>query len=307
MQTILGSPGVIGIELARQLPQYTRHIRLVSRQPEKINPEDETFAADLLDPEQTMRAVEGSEIVYLTTGLQYNVDVWREQWPRIMEHVIAACEAHHAKLVFFDNVYMYGRVKGWMTESSAIQPVSEKGKVRAQIAAMITTEVEKGRLTALISRSADFYGPGPVNGVPNLLVLQRLKAGKNAQWLLNANVLHSLTYVPDAGKATAMLGNTPDAFNQVWHLPTQREAITGRQFIQLAAEAFGVPPKFAVLHKWQLRLVALMNSSVRETLEMNYQNEFEYLFDSSKFEKAFHYSPASYVDGIRESVRLMRV
>jgi hypothetical protein len=38
--------------------------------------------------------------------------------------------------------------------------------------------------------------------------------------LLMANKKHSFIYTPDAAKATAILGNTPDAYNQVWHLPT---------------------------------------------------------------------------------------
>ena len=29
-------------------------------------------------------------------------------------------------------------------------------------------------------------------------------------------------YTPDAARAVALLGNTPDAFNQVWHLPTDK-------------------------------------------------------------------------------------
>ena len=56
MQTILGANGQIGQELAINLNRtFTTELRLVSRRPQKINATDETFSADLLDPQQTLR------------------------------------------------------------------------------------------------------------------------------------------------------------------------------------------------------------------------------------------------------------
>ena len=108
MQTILGAGGAIGNALARELKKYTDDIRLVGRNPKKINDTDETFIADLTKPAEVFKAVEGSEIVYLTVGLEYNIKVWKEKWPPLMKSVIDACIMHKSKLVFFDNVYMIG-------------------------------------------------------------------------------------------------------------------------------------------------------------------------------------------------------
>ena len=158
MQTILGANGIIATEIAKVLPQYTNRIRLVSRTPKKVNESDELFVADLLDAQQTYDAVRGSEVVYLTAGLKYNIKIWEKQWPILMKNVIDACKAHKAKLVFFDNVYMYGYVENSMTEATPIKPSSQKGEVRAKIAQMILDEVANGSLEALIARAADFYG-----------------------------------------------------------------------------------------------------------------------------------------------------
>ena len=92
MQTILGSSGVIGRELAKSLTQYTNKIRLVSRNPKKVNDSDEIVSADLLSAEQTSKAVQGSEVVYLTVGIQYKLSLWQQQWPLIMKNVIEACK-----------------------------------------------------------------------------------------------------------------------------------------------------------------------------------------------------------------------
>jgi nucleoside-diphosphate-sugar epimerase len=307
MQTILGSTGIIGKELAKSLSQYTDKIRLVSRNPKLVNPTDQPVVADLKNPRQVLSAVEGSEVVYLTAGLQYKISIWQEQWPLIMQNVIDACKKTKSKLVFFDNVYAYGLVKGWMKEDSLVNPISKKGEVRAQIAQMIMSEVEKGHIDAIIARAADFYGPNTPLSFVTVTVFDNFKKGKKAQWFIDANKKHSMTYTPDAGRATAILGNTNSAYNQIWHLPTDKNVLTGKEFIEIAAKAFGVEPRYTVLNKWMIQMVGMFVPVVKESIEMLYQNEHDYLFDSTKFEKAFNFTPTSYKDGIVETVKSMRV
>jgi nucleoside-diphosphate-sugar epimerase len=306
MQTILGSSGVIGKELGKSLTEYTKEIRLVSRDPKKINENDELFSSDLTNAEQTIKAVEGSEVVYLTAGLQYDIKIWRTQWPVVMKNVIEACKQSNSKLLFFDNVYSYGKVDGWMTEETPIKPDSEKGKVRAELHKMIMDEIEKGNLHAIIARAADFYGPATPLSFVNIMVFDNLKKGKKAQWLIDENKKHSLTYTPDAGKGTAILGNTDSAYNQVWHLPTNKNALTGQEFINLAAKAMEFKPDYMIVKKWMVTMLGFFNKIVKESNEMLYQNEFDYLFDSGKFEKAFDFKPTSYEEGIVETVKSMK-
>jgi len=306
MQTILGANGVIGVEVAKHLSQYTDRIRLVSRNPRKVNPKDETVSADLTDAATTMNAVQGSDVAYLTAGLKYDTNVWRVEWPVIMKNVIEACKKHNTKLVFFDNVYMYGKVDGWMTEETPVHPTSKKGEVRATIAQMLMDEVNKGNLYALIARSADFYGPSTATSVVGMLVFENLRKGKKAQWLISDQFKHSHTYTPDAGKATALLGNTEKAFNQIWHLPTDRNALTGKQFIEIVAKEFGVEPTYGILTRWMLQMAGLFNGNIRNSIEMLYQSESEYLFDSTKFNKAFKFKTTTYQEGIRETIRHLK-
>ncbi len=136
MQTILGSGGAIGTELAKALPEYTDKIRLVSRNPVKVNEADELWSADLLDPTALFGAVEGSDIVYVTIGFPYKAKFWAKNWPPFMKNVIEACKKFDCKLVFFDNVYMYDpEHMAKMTEETPIRPVSKKGRVQCGPAA----------------------------------------------------------------------------------------------------------------------------------------------------------------------------
>ena len=138
MQTILGSTGIIGKEMAKELHRsYTKDIRLVSRNPKPVNDTDQLVKADLLNRDQVFEAVKGSEIVYLTAGIQYSAKIWAEQWPVIMRNVVDACLAEKAKLVFFDNVYSYGKADGWMTEETPYNPCSKKGKIRLGVISMM--------------------------------------------------------------------------------------------------------------------------------------------------------------------------
>ena len=81
MQTILGANGTIGSILAKELMNYTDKIRLVSRNPRKVNETDELFPADLSNPAVVEQAVKGSDVVYLVVGFDYNIKVWEEKWP----------------------------------------------------------------------------------------------------------------------------------------------------------------------------------------------------------------------------------
>jgi nucleoside-diphosphate-sugar epimerase len=306
MQTILGSSGVIGRELAKALPQYTKELRLVSRNPQKVNDSDELVSANLLNAEEILKAVEGSEVVYLTAGIQYDIKIWRRDWPVIIKNVIDACKKHKSKLVFFDNVYSYGKVDGWMTEESPIKPDSEKGKVRAELNKTILNEVEQGKLKAIIVKAADFYGPDTPLSFVNIMVFYNFKKGKKAQWMIDANKKHSFTYTPDAGKGTAILGNTDSAYNQVWHLPTNKKVLTGKEFIELAAKAMGVKPDYMVVKRWMLSLLGLFNKAIKENNEMLYQNDSDYLFDSTKFEKTFNFTPISYEEGILKTAKSLK-
>ena len=307
VQTILGSGGAIGIPLARELTKYTGQIRLVSRNPVKVNDSDLLFPADVNDPQQVDKAIAGSAIVYVTIGFQYNLGVWRQKWPPFMQQVIRSCRNHGAKLVFFDNIYMYSKQSlPHMTEESAIDPPSEKGKVRKLLREMVMDEAGKQDLTALIARAADFYGPENRNSVLTIMVAENLMKGKKAQAFGDLDKIHTYTYTPDAAKATALLGNTPDAYNQEWHVPTTRERITNRGWVERMARELGKEPKVQVVPAWMVRMLGLFVPVMREFPEMIYQNEVDYVFDSSKFEKRFGMTATSPEEGIRTTIQFLK-
>lgn len=303
MISVLGAGGAIGNELVARLAALNERIRVVSRNPKAAPVGAETLAADLSRLDDAVKAVAGSDVAVLLAGLKYDAKVWRELWPRIMRNSIEAAKRANARLVFFDNVYMYGKVDGVMTEETPFRPCSKKGEIRAQIATMLLDEIRAGNLTALIARSADFYGPVARNGIPNILIFEALARGAKPSWLANDSVKHSFTYTRDAAQGLVQLAGAEHAWNQTWHLPTAPDPLTGREFIALAAREFGAAPKYRVLKRPVLKVAGLFHALVGELPEMLYQNEFDYVFDSSKFARAFGGRPTSYAEGIRETAR----
>lgn len=305
MQVILGSGGAISNVLAKELLRYDSAVRLVSRRPKRVNETDELMSADLTNKTLVDKAVDGASTAYLTVGLEYRYKVWKEKWPVIMQNVIDACRKHNTRLVFFDNAYMYD--PGYLdnlTEETPVRPPAKKGKVRAAIAGKLMSAVRSGNIEAMIVRASDFYGPGAGNSVMLETVFQKIKEGKRAIWLGNPAKTHSMTYVPDAAKATALLGNTPDAFQQIWHLPTEQEKISGKQWVALFARELGKPPKFTAIPGWVLRLIGIFVPLFKELSEMMYQNDNDYFFNCDKFMRRFpEFKITSPKQGVREVVK----
>jgi nucleoside-diphosphate-sugar epimerase len=299
MITILGAGGAISNELVKLLAAGKQPFRLVGRNPRTVPGAKETVAANLTDTVQAIDAVAGSKIVYLLVGLKYDHKLWQEMWPRIMSNTIEACKRAGAKLIFFDNVYMYGKLNGPMTEETPFNPCSRKGEVRAKIATAFINEWKAGALTGMIARSADFYGPDARTGIPNVLFFEPLSKKQKASWLVNDSVPHSFTYTPDAAQSLVQLAERESAWNQTWHVPTTPQPPTGKEFVRLVAKEFGAPVNYRVLNRPMIRIAGWFHPPVAETYEMLYQYDSPYLFDSSKFASEFGFAGTPYADGIR--------
>ncbi|HVX49462.1 MAG TPA: NAD-dependent epimerase/dehydratase family protein [Chitinophagaceae bacterium] len=299
LHTIIGANGTIATELFPILLENNEQVRLVSRNPKPVAGA-QTIPADVLNYQQVLNAIQGSDVVYLLVGLEYNIKVWRASWPKLMRNVIDACKAANAKLIFFDNIYMYGKVEGKITEDTAFKPISKKGEVRAQVDTMLLEEMKAGHIKAAIAKATDFYGPRCTDkSAPGVLVFEKMKNKKTAQWFISANLPRAFSYTPDCAKGLYILATHEEAFGQVWHLPVAQPTPTGREFVATAARYMQAPNKTQVLPKWLLSVMGCFIPFMKEMNEMMYQYEFPLVLDSSKFEKAFNFRPTSYEEGIK--------
>ncbi|OZI34183.1 NAD-dependent dehydratase [Bordetella genomosp. 10] len=300
MQTILGANGQIAMELARELRRkYTKDVRLVSRNPRKVNDTDNLVSADLLDAKQTLNAVRGSRVVYFTAGLPPDTALWEAQFSTMLKNALDACRVAGASFAYFDNTYMYPQDARLLTEETSFAPVGRKGKVRAAMASMVLEEMARGEIPVLIGRAPEFYGPGRTQSFTNALVIENLQAGKKPRVPVRDDTRRTLIWTPDASRALAALGNAPDTFGQTWHLPCCDDRPTYKEFVAMACQVFGRELSYAVIGKWTLTVAGLFSKQVREIRELLPRYEQDNLFDSTKFKRRFpRFEVATYREGL---------
>lgn len=300
MQTILGANGQIAVELARELRRaHTDDLRLVSRNPRKVNDADDVMSADLLDAEQATKAVAGSEIVYFTAGLPAKTQLWEARFPTMLRNALAAAEAAGARFVYFDNTYMYPQDDRVQTEDTPFAPVGRKGRVRADMATTVLAEMRRGDIPVLTARAPEFYGPGHTQSFTNSLVIDRLKAGRKPLVPVRDDRMRTLIWTPDASRALAVLGNTPDAYGQTWHLPVDDDRPTYRRFVAMAAQAFGTNDRYTVIPQWALIAAGIVSPQAREIRELLPRYAHDNIFDASKFTKRFpEFAVTTYLAGL---------
>ncbi|MFX4313656.1 NAD-dependent epimerase/dehydratase family protein [Enterobacter sp. 63] len=302
MQTILGASGQIARELARELKRnYTDDLRLVSRHPQKVNDSDIPCAADLLDAQQTRNAVKGSDTVYFAAGLPPDSALWERQFPTMLKNALEAARMARAKFVYFDNTYMYPQSNTPQTEETRFAPRGRKGKVRAAMADRVLDEMKRAEIPVLIGRAPEFYGPGKTQSFTNALILDKLKSGKRPRVPLRDDNLRTLIWTPDASRALAVLGNTPDAYGQSWHLPCCDDRLTYQQFVTLACDIFGQQADYSVISKLAFTAAGLVSKGAREIRELLPRYEFDNLFESEKFKQRFpDFAVTTYREGLEK-------
>ncbi|MCZ2088915.1 MAG: NAD-dependent epimerase/dehydratase family protein, partial [Burkholderiales bacterium] len=258
--------GVVGRATAQALHAQGQQVVLASRHAPAAGATEAThLTVDALDAPSLRRAAEGASHLYLTLGLAYRIGVWQRDWPRIMHNAIQAALASGARLLWFDNVYLYGTpLQVPMRENHPIDPPSHKGRVRARLLAMLLEAEDRHGLRWLVARSADFYGPDVRLSILYAAAMERQLQRRAAWWLGDPDRRHSFTYVPDAGRALARLALDDGTWQQSWHLPTASPAPTPRELLTESARLLGAPTEVRALPVALVRTLGLAVPLLRE-------------------------------------------
>ena len=305
LHVVLGARGATGSAVVAELVARGLPVRAVTRSgTADAPPEVEQVAADVATPDGARRACAGSSVVYHCAQPAYTA--WVDEFPPLTRAVLDGAAAAGAKLVFADNLYMYGPPDGPMTEDTPQHPQGPKGRVRVEMAAAVLRAHAEGRLRCTIGRSSDYYGPRGTGTTAGDNIMKPALRGRRARWLGSLDQPHTLNYLGDMGRALVTLGERGEADGQVWHLPAA-EPLTGRQFLALVYGAAGHPAKVGVAARPMIRVVGLFNPLVRELNETLYQFERPFVSDASKFQTAFGpFEPTPHTEAVRRTVDWFR-
>lgn len=303
--TIIGSTGPIGEVIAKELHQLNKSCRLVSRNPKQINGADELVNADVSKLQNLDDIVKDSEVVYVAvSATAYTAKVWKVFWPTLITKLIDSCAKHNAKLIFFDNPYMWGKGEiNHITEDAPMHPTSKKGKIRLECNQMIMKAVEDGKIQAIIAHAPGFFGPCPISFI-NIAIHDNIARGKQANWFGRSDVINSNIWVSDAAKGCVMLAMETDTWNQHWNLPTSSEKLTINQYASLFYKELNVVDKgVSCLSSTMVWFLGFFDSNFMSGMyEMMYNFESDFYFDSSKFNQRFNFTPMTAEQGVKITV-----
>lgn len=131
------------------------------------------------------------------------------------------------------------------------------------------------------------------------MLFDRIKAGQTPQVPVNDTVLRTFIWTPDASRALALLGNTPDAYGQTWHLPTE-PGISYKDLIALTEQVVGHEVTYDIISLDVFREEARENHIRAEQLEILVRYQYDNIFVTDKFTKRFPtFKVTSFADGVR--------
>jgi len=303
LHVIFGT-GPVGKSTARELVKLGKQVRLVNRSghASDLPPGVEVVRGDAYNAASVAQLTAGAAVVYQAAQPEYHE--WVEKFPPLQAAVLEGAAAAGARLVVVENLYAYGDTGGRpLTEDLPPAPHTRKGRVRAAMTESLLAAHRSGKVQIAIGRASNFFGPEYML-LADMIFYPAL-AGKTATALGTLDAPHSFTYVPDFGRALALLGTRDEALGQVWHVPnsppiSQRDLIT-RVFAQT-----GHPPRIRAANRLLMSLFGLFNAGARETVEMMYEWEKPFIVDSSRFERAFGLRATPIDDAIRQTVAWFR-
>ena len=282
-QVIFGT-GAIGLATLDALRRRGEDVRMVNRSGTAPVPDDvEVLGGDASDPAFATAAAKGAQVVYQTLNPPYHQ--WVELFPGLQASVLAAAQATGARLVSMENVYMYGRPNGQpLTETRPYAADTKKGTLRARMARDLLAAHQAGRVQVAIGRASDYFGPrGGAQSILGDRVIPAALAGRTATVIGDPDQPHTYTYIPDIGEGLAVLGEHPDAPGEVWHLPNDPQTRTTRQLVDTIYRLAGQPrTKLRGTPPLVLRAVGVVNPTVREILELQYEFQEPFIVDSTK-------------------------
>ncbi len=255
---------------------------------------------DILDRENVVRVARHGEQFVVAIGFPYARALWREAWPKAIGNFVAASEATGARMVFIDNLYMYGPQTAPLVESMPLTSYGEKPAARAAATRIWIEAAAAGRARIAALRAPDFYGPFVgQNSYLGDTGVGAMTRSKPALFVGSPDFPHDYAYVPDVARAvTALVAAPNSAFGQAWHMPCAPTRTT-RQIFQAAADILGVRLRLNVFPAALLKPAGLLSPFLRELAEMRFLWDRPYLVDASKFSKTFWSDVTPFDTGLR--------
>jgi nucleoside-diphosphate-sugar epimerase len=303
LHVVVGA-GPLGLAVARGLSGRGLATRVVNRSGQApVADGVEVVAADATSGSALAQACARATVLYHCAKPPYTN--WPQLFPALTRGILDAAASAGAKLVYGDNVYMYGPVDGQITEDCPTRPVGAKGRVRAEMAELLLEAHASGRARVAIGRAPDFYGPSAREAVLGERVAVPALKGGTAEVLGNIDLPHTHIFIDDFARGLITLGEREEAFGEAWHVPGAPTRTT-RELADMIFAVAGTTPKYRAASRLIVNVFGLFSPVMRELRETFYQFERPFIVDHSKFERAFGARTTPHEAAIRQTVDWFR-
>lgn len=301
---ILGATGGIGGAVARTLQARGWAIRALHRNAVETGtktPGYEWIQGDAMKAEDVLAAAQGASlIVHAVNPAGYRN--WGTLVLPMVDNTIAAAKAIGATVLLPGTIYNFGPdAFPLLHETSPQNPVTAKGKVRAEMERRLETASRQG-VRVIILRAGDFFGPGAANswfsqglvtpGKPVATVTYPGKKGIGHQW----------AYLPDVAEAMARLIDRRETLAPfaVYHMQGFWDD-DGTRLVAAIRRASGNPNmKVKAFPWWMMPFAAPFVPLLKELREMRYIWQEPLLMPNDRLVAAIGAEPWTPID---EAVR----
>lgn len=299
---VLGATGSVGSLLVRCLASSGEQVIAVSRSLEEVRQHNVIYKKlDVLDTEHLAKTITPDSIVYYVVNSDFHR--WEELSGKL-DSAITACSNKNIKFVYLDNVYCYGRRSHKLTEDTASDATTKKGKLRANLCSRIWEAHDAGILSATIARSSDFYGVGVVNATLGKMVVDGLLAKGLASVPMNVQVPHCFNYIEDLVANLVTLAKSEIAWGDTWHLPCDHPISIqawGQLFLKAAGKSGAINRMPGIVET----LLGFAFPAIREYRELRYEYDNLVVFVDKKFRSNFDAVVTSHDQAIQQMIHIL--
>ena len=290
MKHVIFGSGPLGRAVLNQILERQEPVRVVNRSGtmQGVPSSVEVVKADAYDVDSAKRAAAGASVIYNCAAPEYSVKAWQTQLPLLWGNIAQSAAHQAAKLIIGDNLYVYDQADGSnIREDLPMHSSARKGQARIAVTKQMLELHRRGQVEIAFVRGADFYGPhGTDQSQFGSRMIPPLLRHQAAQVIGPSNAPHSITYLPDFGRAIAMVAQRDDAFGQAWHVPNA-PAQSRLEVMTMLAAIIGAPLKVQAMGKPLIAVLGLFVPILREVAEMGYQFEKPYIVNHDQFVAAF--------------------
>jgi nucleoside-diphosphate-sugar epimerase len=295
--------GAVGKATVARLLAEGRKVIVAQRSRPKDLPQEAAFiTCDVLDLASLRGAAKNASQIVVALGFKYDSKVWRGAWTRAMANIIEACSQTGQRIVFVDNLYMYGPQTTPLREDMPLTNFGAKPAIRAEVTRLWMAAAAAGKINIATLRAPDFYGPHVELSLWGPESLGAIAKGKAGRIPMPLNIPHDFAYVPDIARAVVtLLDADDDAYGQAWHVPVAPTR-TAQDIINIAEQHLGHKVKISSVPPLMLKLLGLFIPFIREFNEMSFNFDKPYHMDASKFSKRFWSDATPFEVGVRATV-----